>query len=396
MRSWPLALLLCASPLWAEDGDGESTPWVIAYAPALLKVHGPLDVSWAQWLGLIVAAILGVLGGIVVGGFVRNLLMRLAERTTTDRDDVIVARLSGPIRFICGLVVSWALIAALGLPDKVHDDIVRFLRGALLVSFFWALLRSIDVGAELLRGNIRHGARSLVPLGTRLAKVALVAIAVVAMLSELGYPIASLLAGLGIGGLAVALASQKTFENLFGAFAIGADEPFREGDFVKVDDFVGTVEAVGLRSTKFRTLDRTLISLPNGKLAEMRLESFAARDRLRLACIVGIEYRTTAAQMRAVLAGLEGVLRAHPKLWPDNLIVRFKELAPHSLDIEVMAWFITSEWGEFQLIRQEILLGFMEVVEKAGTSFAFPTRTLHVASLPSPAAPVDQGERVNT
>jgi MscS family membrane protein len=165
------------------------------------------------------------------------------------------------------------------------------------------------------------------------------------------------------------------------------DQPFREGDFVRVEDFVGTVEAIGLRSTRIRTLDRTLIALPNGRLADMRIESFSARDRLRLACTVGLVYGTTMAQMREVLAGLEGVLRAHPKIWPEAVVVRFKELGDYALNIEVMAWFLTADWGEFQLIRQELLLGFMEVVERARTSFAFPTRTIHMITEPDGEPP---------
>ncbi len=147
---------------------------------------------------------------------------------------------------------------------------------------------------------------------------------------------------------------------------------------MKVEEFVGTVEEIGLRSTRIRTLDRTLISIPNGKLADMRLESFSARDRMRLAAMVGLVYDTTAAQMRQVLEGLERVLREHPRIWPDAVVVRFSALGASSLDIEVMAWFQTSDWGEFQLMRQDVLLSFMDVVEKAGTSFAFPTRTVHL------------------
>jgi MscS family membrane protein len=214
------------------------------------------------------------------------------------------------------------------------------------------------------------------------------AIAVVAMLAQFGYPVASLVAGLGIGGLAVALAAQKTVENLFGAFSIGVDQPFREGDFVKIEDFVGTVEAIGLRSTRVRTLDRTLVSIPNGKLAELRVETFTARDRIRLFCTLGLVYETTSQQMREVLAGLERILRKHPKIWPEAVIVRFKEFGASSLDIDVMAWFQTQDWNEFQLIRQEVLLDFMGVVEAAGSSFAFPTRTLHIAGNSSKISPV--------
>jgi MscS family membrane protein len=143
------------------------------------------------------------------------------------------------------------------------------------------------------------------------------------------------------------------------------------------------VESVGLRSTRVRTLDRTLISIPNGKLAELRVESYTARDRMRLACTLGLVYGTSSSTMRAFLDGLEKVLRAHPKIWSESVVVRFKEFGASSLDIEVMAWFLTREWSEFQLIRQEVLLDFMAVVEDSGSSFAFPTRTLHIAGTPA-------------
>lgn len=156
---------------------------------------------------------------------------------------------------------------------------------------------------------------------------------------------------------------------------------------MKIEEFVGTVECIGLRSTRFRTLDRTIISIPNGRLADMRLESFTERDRLRLSAIIGVVYGTTADQLRGVLVGFESVLRAHPKIWPDAVIVRFREFAASSLDIEVMAWFQTADWGEFQRIREHILLQFMDVVERVGTSFAFPTRTVHmVTERPTTAA----------
>src|SRR5262249_50392579 len=127
-------------------------------------------------------------------------------------------------------------------------------------------------------------------------------------------------------------------------------------------------------------------SVPNGKLAELRLESFAARDRLRFACTLGLARNTTAKQMKEVLAGLERVLCEQPKIWPDSLTVRFKQIGPSSLDIEVNAWFLTTDADEFMEIRQDVLLLFMLVVESAGSSFAFPTQTVHLLS-ESGAAP---------
>jgi len=286
------------------------------------------------------------------------------------------------MRLMWAVVVGYGLASQLGLPTGAEVFIHSVFRFLVFLGFFGALLRAIDVGASFIVtspwATTHTASHALVPLAVRVLKATVLVIAIVASLSAMGYPVASLLAGLGIGGLAVALASQKTVENLLGAFVIGADQPFREGDFVKIEDFVGTVERIGLRSTRIRTLDRTLISLPNGRLADMRLESFTARDRIRLSCVLGVVYSTSAAQMRTVLAGLEAVLRAHPRIWPDAVVVRFKEFGPSSLDIEIMAWFLTTDFGEFQTFRQEVFLQFIEVVQSAGSSFAFPTRTVHV------------------
>jgi MscS family membrane protein len=300
-------------------------------------------------------------------------------------------RLGGPLALAWSLAAASVMLAWLGLAQPAQVLADRLLRAGLLIVLFWSMLRAVDVAlASLSRApwaGARQGSRSLLALTGRIAKVAVAALAVVAALSELGYPVASLLAGLGLGGLAFALAAQKTVENLFGALSIGLDQPFREGDFVRVEEMVGTVEVIGLRATRIRTLDRTLVSIPNGRLADMRLESFSARDRIRLACDLGLVYDTTGDQMRTVVEGLEAALRGHPKIWPDAVVVRFKQFGASSLDIEIMAWFQTSDWGEFQAIRQGVLLQFMDVVQAAGTSMAFPTRTVHLRGSPEGHAP---------
>jgi MscS family membrane protein len=368
--------------------------WLVDHLPARLLRSGPFDLLWWQWAAIVPLLVVAYLVGVVASRIIAAGLGLAARRTETDLDDQMLGRLAGPLIGACTLTASAALVPLLDLYAPSAAFVFRAIRVGYAAVIFWAAWRAIDVVRQLVSRTrwaaAAPSSRSLVPLGARVSKAVVAALGLVAILSMLGYPIASLVAGLGIGGLAVALAAQKTIENLFGAFSIGVDQPFREGDFVRVDDFVGTVEAIGLRSTRFRTLDRTLVSLPNGRLVDMRLESFTARDRLRLSTVVGLVYETTAPQMRAALAGFERVLRAHPKIWPDAVVVRFSELAASSLNIDVMAWFLTSDWGEFQRIRQEILLQFMEVVEDAGTSFAFPTTTVHLAGGEVPTLPSDR------
>jgi MscS family membrane protein len=348
---------------------------------SLLDTYGPFGLTWFQWLLLLGIVVVGYVFGRVAGSVVRAVVGRIVKRTRSTWDDELLKRLAGPVSAALGLASGAALVPFTGIPDNAGDFAYKVIRASYGFVFFWAMFRVVDVGFHVLGESMwgKSGpSRSLIPLGSRVAKVGLLAIATVAVLSDLGYPVASLIAGLGIGGLALALAAQKTVENLFGAFSIGVDQPFRVGDTVRVEDFVATVERIGLRSTRFRTLDRTIVTLPNGKLADSRIESLSVRDRMRLAMTIGLVYGTTEAQVRTVLEGFQKVLKDQPKLFPEGVTVLLRGLGASSLDIEVSCWFATEDYGEFQAIRQEVLLQFLRVVENAGTTLAFPTQTLHV------------------
>jgi MscS family membrane protein len=358
--------------------------WMLEHIPAWAQRPGPYDLLIWQWLALPALLFVAWALGAVLGRLTRAIAARLVKRTSVQWDDQLLARLGGPLRWLWTVLLLRAAIPLLGLYAPAERTVSSLLRGALFLVFFWSLVRFIDVAAQAAMRSawaIRVPAsRGLVPLGSRVAKVVVVIIAVISLLSTLGYPVASLIAGLGIGGIALALAAQKTVENLFGAFSIGVDQPFREGDFIKIEDFVGTVEAVGLRSTRVRTLDRTVISMPNAKVADTRIESFAERDRIRFAHTIGVVYGTTHAQMTSILQGFERALREHPKIWPDTVVVRFVGFGASSLDIEIMAWFQTTSFDDFRIYREEALLAFMVIVERAGSAFAFPTTTVHVVS----------------
>jgi len=337
----------------------------------------------APWMITLAAVICAFVGGRIVVRIARPLLARMASRTTNEWDDQLVDLMSWPLSLVLALQAlriasPWLPLDARG--EATLDDAVAI---ATTVAVLWTAFRGIDLARSVLERRPwavgRPSSRSLLSIGARFAKVAVLAISSIVALAQLGVSVASLVAGLGIGGLAVALAAQKTLENLFGTLSIGVDQPMREGDLVKLYDVVGEVERIGLRSTRIRTLDRTIITIPNGELANQRIESFTVRDRLRLATTIGLVYQTTSQQMRAILAELEAILRRHPKIWSNKVVVRFKELAASSLDIEIMAWFQTSDWSEFQGIRQDILLDFMAAIERSGSAIAFPTRTVHIA-----------------
>jgi len=352
----------------------------IEHLPEPLRAMGPRGLMWWQWLALPVLLAAAWIIGFLLGHLTRSLLGMLARRTKATWDDKLALSVGRPLTLAWTVAAARALVLPLALPDGWERTTLNGLRTALYVAFFWFLLRVVTVGGQILSASTwaqaRPASRSLVPLGARTAQIAVLAMAVVAILADLGFAVTSLVAGLGIGGLALALAGQKTVENLFGAFSIGVDQPFRVGDFVTVEGVMGTVEVIGLRSTRIRTLERTVVTIPNGKLADMRIESFAPRDRIRFASVLGLSRSTTADQVREVLKQIDAMLRAQAKLWPDSVTVRLKEITPTSLDIEVQAWFTTTDFPEFQGIREELLLAFMGIVEGAGTSFAVPTRAV--------------------
>jgi len=194
----------------------------------------------------------------------------------------------------------------------------------------------------------------------------------------LGLPLYSVVAGLGIGGLAVALAIRPTLENLIGGILLYLDKPVRVGDFCSFDDKTGTVEAIGVRSTKIRALDRTLITIPNAALVDMQLINWAKCDRMLINEIIGLRYETVNDQLRHVLVKLREMLHAHPKIHSDTVRVRLTGFGQSSLDIDVRIYALTRDWNEFFAIREDVLLRMSEIVKASGSSFAFPSQTLYM------------------
>ncbi len=370
--------------------------WVIRYLPAWAYQHSVYGVAIWQWVALPVSFVLSLIAGRVIIHIIGRAAMPIARRTKNTWDDDLLVALGKPASLLAGVGAFAALVPALAL-RKGPDDVVHKLIEALaLIGLFWAFFRILDLLADRISARIvatrnidpeeRGGALSLVSTGSKTAKVVIVIFAVAVILGQLGVQVAGIIAGLGIGGIAVALAGQKTLENLFGFFTLGVDQPLHIGDFVKVDDFVGTVERVGLRSTRIRTLDRTIITLPNGRLADMRIENYAARDRMRLYCRLGLVYSTKPAVMRQIMEDMRAYLAERPGIFKDSVNVHFVALEDSALIVEVMVWHETRNFNDFQTWRDDTLLGLMEIVAKNGSSFAFPTRSIHVESMPEPPA----------
>jgi MscS family membrane protein len=342
-----------------------------------------LDIALWQWIALV------LLVGIVfaISWFVAlravNILTPLARRTTTLVDDSLLASLVGPLRLAIGvfLFVIGSALLDLSIPARqFFGDVEKVLT---IVIVAWVVLRSIDVFGHLATQHLgrlgRTAAITFVPLGRKATKVAVVGLAVLAALQNVGFNVTGILAGLGIGGLAVALAAQKTIENLFGGISLILDQPVRVGDFCRFGDKIGTIEDVGLRSTRVRTLDRTVVSIPNGQFSTLTLENFTQRDRIWLHATLGLRYETSPDQLRYVLVEVRKMLYAHPKVDRDPSRIRFVGLGAYSLDLEIFAYAKTSDYDEFLAVQEDIYLRILDIVAASGTGFAFPSQTTYVA-----------------
>ncbi len=332
-----------------------------------------------QWVAVpVFIVVVAVLTWLLVGGTRRVSTWLLRAHPDWQR---LTQQQEGPLKMWWASWLGRLAIRALAVGHGVTDVVDTILTIGTVVAFFWGVLRALRGWTERYLASqtaLSHpGSRALVNLLSRTSQFLLVAFGAIAAVSVLGYSVTNVLAGLGIGGIALALGAQKTLENLFGAFALAVDQPIREGDFVKVDDTVtGSVERIGLRSTQFRTHDRTVVSIPNGKLADMRLENYAARDRVRLFTTITLVHETSVAQLEQVIAAFREVLKAEQKLWPDTFSVRLVAINPSSLDVEVIAWFNAVDFDDFKVIRERVLMGFMKAIDEVGTAFAHPTTTL--------------------
>ncbi|MEZ4400702.1 MAG: mechanosensitive ion channel family protein [Kofleriaceae bacterium] len=346
-----------------------------------LREHfGATGAAWIEGGGIL---LLAILAGAVVGTLVHRLLAAGARRSAATWDDALIPELRWPLKVVPAVVAGWLALPVLPLLPHAAHLVSAGLNVVTTLVVIWLAWRFIDVARATLATRPwaaeRPATLSLVSMGARLSKLLVVIFAAITALAALGVPVASLVAGLGIGGLAVALAAQKTLANLFGAISIGVDRPFREGDYVKVGDIEGTVEAIGLRSTRIRTLARTVVAIPNGDLADTRTESFALRDRFQFMTTIGVEYGTREATLRGIVEALRAMLQGHPQVWPERVRIHFAGFAASSLDLRIQAWFLVADFDEFLAMRQDVLFKIMEIVEGAGADFAFPTQTIHLA-----------------
>lgn len=343
--------------------------------------------------------LLGFAAKLVVGFVVTRQVARLTARTESRADDLAVEAVVKPLGVI--LPVTGVFLAVRYLVSLQPDwtwlpQVDRAFRLVSILLVTWTAFRLVNAGAALLAEMTAKTESKLddqlVPLASKGGKVFVATLGFVLVAQNLGYSVSGLLAGLGIGGLALAMAAKDTLANLFGSLMIMLDRPFRVGDFVTFAGGEGTVEEIGMRSTRVRTPAKTVVSIPNQNLANATVENLSLMPHRRVRFNLGVTYDTSAAQMEELVARITALLRANQEIEPDSILVRFTEFGASSLDVLVQYFTVPVELPRALEVREQVNLQLMRLVEEMGLSIAFPTRTVHLAGgNPAPAAvPVER------
>ncbi len=380
VRIWKVAAVTVEQipALYRKLGPGP----LADYLPSFFFQSRIMEVELWQWIGLMLVAVSAYLLSWAIVWLLVQVARPLVRRSRSDFDDRLLDLIIGPSRLAAfvGTFLVGTRPLSLSVPaQQVMDNLCKAIG---IVAFTWMLLRFIDVLAEVVSNRFvrsgRYAATSVVPLGRKTIKVFVAALAILAALDSFGVDVTAVIAGLGVGGLAVALAAQKTIENLFGGATLLADQPVRVGDFCRFGDKVGTVEEVGLRSTRVRTLDRTVVTIPNAEFSSLQLENFAKRDRIWFHPRLGLRYETTPDQLRYVLVEIRRMLYAHPKIDPDGPRIRFVGFGAFSLDLDIFCYARVTDYGEFLEVAEDLNLRIMDIVEASGSGFAFPSQTMYL------------------
>ncbi len=287
----------------------------------------------------------------------------------------VLAEFVGPLAMLLAVVLFRVGMVWLEPSPKLHLYLTRALTVMFFAALFWLSVAVVDLSAGRLRFALREkhqGFYSVLPLASRITKLIILALMIVAVLSSWGYNTTTILAGLGVGGIAIALAAQKTIENLFGGVSIISDRPVSVGDYCKFGDKEGTVEDIGLRSTRVRAPDRTLVTVPNGQFSSMTIENISARDKMLFHFTLNLHRDTTPDQVRILLIAIKKILTENPKLEAGAAPVHLANVGKESLDLEMSAYVLTRNGDEFTQTQQDLYLQILDAVEAAGTKVAPP------------------------
>lgn len=336
-----------------------------------------------QWIAIFLFAPIALLIGWLAAWLLRLGSERIRRAVGLVTQPIQPLRRFGPATILAAVIIHYYFVRLIGASLLYR----QYYRDALLIllafAIYWAITRltywiSLHMWNQLTNRGL-YAERSLVSLTRRVLDVAIFfLITLLVFKNVLGWNLTAALAGLGIGGLAIGLGAQKTLENMMGGISILTDRAVLVGDACKIGDQRGIVEDIGLRSTKLRTEERTLVSIPNGTVATAILENFRLRDKILFRQVVRLRYDLSPDHVRYILGQLREVLARHPKVEHASARVRLLKLGENAIEVEIYAYILTREYREFLVVQEELILQAMDVLESSGAAVALPTQTTMV------------------
>jgi MscS family membrane protein len=356
--------------------------WAERTMPRTLVKHAFLGMSLAQWIFWLASIAIPLIGS----WFLSKGLIILARRMVVGPSrrkllDSWHAGLRWPLIALLTLIFHSASLVFVGFGLKFRITYGRFLLVGLIGVLTWLLWVLLTLSFERARSLVQRWGRaeasSLMLLGERALKVIIVLVAILSMLSIAGVDTKTALAGVGIGGVAIALGAQKSVENLLGGVFLLSDRALAVGDFCNLGNRAGTVEDITLRSVRLRTVEQTLLSVPAGVLSQANIENFSSRNKILAQTTLRLRYGTTADQLRSILDGIRTLLAQHSALEPASSRIRLVDFGIQAIELELFAYVMTSDFQKFLSVREDLLLQIASIVESSGSGFAQPTQFIY-------------------
>ncbi|MCW4468787.1 mechanosensitive ion channel family protein [Flavobacterium sp. MFBS3-15] len=346
--------------------------------PDVLKEQRLGGVPVGHWLALVVLIMLSYLAAWAVTSIITLVINFVWKKAREEKTDLVIRAFELPFRLYLTVWIFVSVSQQVGISIIVRQRFSVISVTVGIVAILMLLWRIADLVSIYTKNRMTARKRistiSVIMFLRRTAKVAIVVFGIIAVLGALGVDVTAAVAALGIGGIALALGAQKTMENFVGSVTLIADQPIRVGDFCRIGDISGTVESIGMRSTKLRTAARTIVTIPNGDFSSDKIENLAFRDRFLFNPSFYFRMETTPDQMRYLLVELRAVLYAHPKVLDTPPVVRFTGITSSSLKVDVISYVEAPNWDTAQEIHEDLLLRMMDVVISSGTYFAMPTQ----------------------
>jgi MscS family membrane protein len=341
---------------------------------------GNTILQYLEFFGIIIAA---VIAGRILYYFFKTFMRILTSKTKTDFDDILIDILEEPLVFVLVIAGFYYGYQFLVLPDWLHSLFDQITKNLVIVAFSWFLIALIDKLIENYLAPLSEKTKSdlddhIVPLLRKLIKSVLVLLTILIVLSNFGYNVGSVLAGLGIGGLAFALAAQDLLKNFFGGIAILTDKPFKLGDVIEIDKYSGFVVEIGLRSTRLKTAAGDFVTIPNKRIMENSTVNFKKFDSRTIIFTLGLTYGTSTEKMKKAKEILRETILTAKKVNKDSILVSFMNFGPYSLDLDVRFEVMTNSGHEIRDIKDSLNMEIKKRFDKEKISFAYPTQTIEI------------------